>query len=186
MPLPISEGQSGKLITTILRPGRRPSGAEIVTILKRLVPYLRQHWPHVRIMLRGDSHFSAPEVHDVCDTHRVYCVLGQSGNSRLEALMGHAVAQAQALYQASHEPVRLFTQFRYQADIWLTVAELVKQAAEANAHLVCFPEWALGGPSWHDDYRADREFAIEIPGPVTERIADLARVHGLSIAIGLF
>ena len=42
MPLHLYEGQSGKLITTILRPGRRPRGAEIVMILKRVVAYLRQ------------------------------------------------------------------------------------------------------------------------------------------------
>jgi hypothetical protein len=116
--LHIYEGQSGKLITTILRPGQRPSGLEIVTILKRVVPYIHQRWPRVRILLRGDSHFSAPEVHEFCDAHRVSFVLGQSGNTRLTALMSHAVAQAQACYQASHEKMRLFTQFAYQADSW--------------------------------------------------------------------
>jgi len=118
VPLHIYEGQSGKLITTILRPGRRPSGPEIVMILKRVVPYLRRHWPHVRIILRGDSHFSTPDVHEFCDTHKVYFVLGQGGNSRLTALMAHATAQARVFYRASHEPQRLFTQFRYQADTW--------------------------------------------------------------------
>src|SRR5688572_4859507 len=34
LPLHLYEGQSGKLITTILRPGRRPTGEEIVSILK--------------------------------------------------------------------------------------------------------------------------------------------------------
>ena len=87
-------------------------------MLKRLVPYLRQHWPHVRIILRGDSHFSAPEVHDFCDTHHLYFVLGQSGNQRLTDLMHHAVTQAQAFYHASHEPQRMVTQFAYQADSW--------------------------------------------------------------------
>lgn len=118
LPLHIYEGQSGKLITAILRPGRRPSGAEIVTILQRLIPYLRRHWPRVQIIVRGDSHFSTPEVHDFCDQHRVSFVLGQSGNPRLTALMGHAVAQARAFYQASHEKVRLLTQFVYQAESW--------------------------------------------------------------------
>lgn len=36
LPLHMYEGQSGKLITAILRPGRRPSGAEIVSILTRV------------------------------------------------------------------------------------------------------------------------------------------------------
>ena len=41
-PLHIYEGQTGKLITTVLRPGRRPTGKEIVTILKRVIAYLRR------------------------------------------------------------------------------------------------------------------------------------------------
>ena len=41
-PLHIYEGQSGKLITTILRPGCRPTGAQIKMLLKRVVAYLGQ------------------------------------------------------------------------------------------------------------------------------------------------
>ena len=52
-PLHIYEGQTGKLITTVLRPGRRPTDKEIVTILKRVIAYLRRAWPEVAILLRG-------------------------------------------------------------------------------------------------------------------------------------
>jgi Transposase DDE domain group 1 len=127
LPLHIYEGQSGKLITTILRPGKRPSGKEIVTILKRLVAYLRKHWPQVRLLLRGDSHFSAPEVHDFCDQTGLYYVLGQSTNAVLHAQAGPLLAHAQALYRyekgcqmAPERPtkVRLLTSFTYQARSW--------------------------------------------------------------------
>ena len=59
-PLHIYEGRTGRLITTLLRPGARPTGKQIVTVLKRLVKRLRQAWPHVRLFLRGDGHFSCP------------------------------------------------------------------------------------------------------------------------------
>jgi hypothetical protein len=82
LPLHIYEGQSGKLITTILRPGRRPTGQEIVSILKRVVGALRQAWPEVLILLRGDGHFSAPEVHEWCERQEpnIFYILGQGGN----------------------------------------------------------------------------------------------------------
>lgn len=128
LPLHIYEGQSGKLITTILRPGRRPAGGEIVTILKRLVPYLRQAWPEVHILLRGDSHFSAPEVHDFCEQHEgLYYVLGQSANPVLKARAAALLAQAHQLYGARQArqhntvpppKVRLLTSFAYQAHSW--------------------------------------------------------------------
>ena len=50
LPLHIYEGQSGKLITSILRPGRRPTGKEIVSILKRVVGAIRREWPEVMIL----------------------------------------------------------------------------------------------------------------------------------------
>ncbi len=128
-PLHIYEGQSGKLITTILRPGQRPTGKQIVTILKRLIPHIRAHWPKVQILLRGDSHFSAPEVHEFCETQKepVYYLLGQSGNVVLKDKATHLISQAQRLYHLQqsrgiHLPdpikIRLFTTFKYQAKSW--------------------------------------------------------------------
>ena len=51
----------------MLRPGRRPTGQEIVSILTRVVVHLRQQWPEVSIVLRGDGHFRTPEVHEWCE-----------------------------------------------------------------------------------------------------------------------
>ena len=124
-PLHIYEGQSGKLITTILRPGRHPTGAQIEMILKRVVAYLRQAWPEVQLFLRADSHFSVPEMHDFCDQHEVYFVLGQASNSRLKELVAPWLDQAQALYREQGKKVRLFTSFSYQADSWSQPRRLV-------------------------------------------------------------
>ena len=134
MPLHIYEGQSGKLITTLLRPGRRPSGEEIVRILKRLIPYLKKAWPDVKIFLRGDSHFSTPEVHDFCEEEAVYYALGQAGNNVLKAKALPLLLQAKELYQAGKEndleidekkKIRLFTSFLYQANTWQTQRRIV-------------------------------------------------------------
>jgi len=117
-PLHIYEGQTGKLITTILRPGVRPTGQRIVAILKRLVAHLRQTWPRVAIFLRGDAHFSTPQVHAFCLTQRVYFILGQTSNTRLIALAKPVMDQAKSLYEQTGKPVRLFTSFYYQAQTW--------------------------------------------------------------------
>jgi hypothetical protein len=45
LPLFVFEGLSGKLITAVLRPGKRPTGAENAAIVKRILKLLRQHWP---------------------------------------------------------------------------------------------------------------------------------------------
>lgn len=105
LPLHIYEGQSGKLITTILRPGRRPTGQEIVSILKRVVGAIRRQWPEVLILLRGDSHFSTPEVHEWCESQepRIFYILGQGGNQTLKEKASSILQQAQLLYRLRQE-----------------------------------------------------------------------------------
>ena len=86
-PLHIYEGQSGKLITTILRPGVRPDGKQIVTI-REAVSRLYSSG----LAKGGDSFCEAmpnsqsPEVQDFCATKDLFFILGQSANTRLLAL----------------------------------------------------------------------------------------------------
>ena len=127
-PLHIYEGQSGKLITTILRPGVRPDGKQIVTILKRLVAYIRQAWPKVALFLRGDAHFSSPEVQDFCATKDLFFILGQSANTRLLALSKPLMDQTKSLYAQTGKPVRLFTSFYYQAQTWACARRIICKA----------------------------------------------------------
>jgi hypothetical protein len=121
LPLHIYEGQTGKLILALLRPGQRPTGKQIRAVLKRLVAYLRAAWPQVKIFLRADSHFSAPEVHSFCNEADVYFVLGQGSNEVLKAKAAPLLKQAHALFgqqEDKSQTIRLFTQFDYQAGSW--------------------------------------------------------------------
>jgi hypothetical protein len=101
LPLHLYEGQSGKLITTILRPGRRPTGKEMVSILKRVVVAIRCEWADVLILLRGDGHFSTPEIQDWCESQEpeILYILGQSGNKVLQEKSRGLLQQAQLLYR---------------------------------------------------------------------------------------
>ena len=105
LPLHLYEGQSGKLITSILRPGRRPTGEEIVSILKRVVVAIRRAWPEVLILFRGDGHFSVPEVHKWCESQEpeIFYILGQSGNKVLKKKAQGILQQAHLLYRCRQE-----------------------------------------------------------------------------------
>jgi Transposase DDE domain group 1 len=70
LPLFIFEGTSQALVTAYLRPGTRPPGAENAMIVVRLLSYLRRHWPHTHMLVRGDSHFATPEVLEVITAYR--------------------------------------------------------------------------------------------------------------------
>ena len=76
MPLHVYEGLSGKLVTTILKPGKRANGKLMLAIVKRMIKYLCRHWPETLIVFRGDGHFAYPEVMDWIETQEnvMYCI----------------------------------------------------------------------------------------------------------------
>jgi len=140
MPVHLYEGASGKLITTLLRPGRRIRGREAAAILKRVLDHLIMVWPKTRITLRGDSHFSTPEVHDLCDGYGVDFILGQAINKKLKALGAPLMEQAATQAEQSEDPERLYTTFDYQAQSWRQPRRIIYKAeitqAKANPRFV--------------------------------------------------
>ena len=52
MPLHIYEGLSGKLVTTILKPGRRSKNINVFAILSRIIKKIRSQWKHTLIIIR--------------------------------------------------------------------------------------------------------------------------------------
>jgi hypothetical protein len=128
MPLHIYEGSSGKLITTILRPGKRPSGKEIVSVLKRVIRKIRKVWPHVGIILRGDSHFSAPAVYDFCDDYNIKYVLGFKSYKPLLHKAENLMTNARQLYKHSGKPVKIYSEFYYQAASWSAHKRIICKA----------------------------------------------------------
>ncbi len=80
------------------------------------------------ILLRGDSHFSCPEVHALCDTQNVYFSLGQSGNAKLLPRAQPLMDQAKALYAVSGKTVRLYNAWNYQASTWASPRRIICKA----------------------------------------------------------
>ena len=128
MPIHLYEAETGKLITTLLRPGRRIQGREAAAILRRVLDHLLMVWPWVRITVRGDSHFSAPEVHDLCDEYGVDFILGQATNQRLKALGTPLLEKAAVLAEQTDEPIRLFESLDYQAESWSRPRQIIHKA----------------------------------------------------------
>lgn len=119
MPLHIYEGLSGKLITTILKPGRRSKSADVFAILKRIINELRKHWKNTKIIVRGDAHFHCPQLTTFCKTApNTGFITGLSGNSKLNKLSASVVETAKKQYEKSGRAVKLYHSFEYKADSW--------------------------------------------------------------------
>ena len=86
MPLLLFDGENGKLILPLLRPGRRNKSLSVARIMRRVIEYLHENWPNTVIELRGDSHFASHEFMDWAHDKYYVCYLtGLSGNSVLLA-----------------------------------------------------------------------------------------------------
>ncbi len=119
MPLHVYEGLSGKLITTVLRPGKRPDGKETLSYLKRIVTRIRQSWKEAIILFRGDSHYSSPEVFDwIRDQDKVYSVVGLSANEVLKKAVEPIVRELRQRHARYKRPVKRYHSFSCQAGSW--------------------------------------------------------------------
>lgn len=126
MPLHVYEGLSGKLITTILRPGKRPTGQETLTYLKRIVKRIRQNFKETIIVFRGDGHYSSPEVFDwIKNQDQVYSVVGLTTNAVLKKAVEPLVREVKNRYAQNKRKVKRYHSFFYQAGSWAVARRVV-------------------------------------------------------------
>ena len=123
--LMIFDGLSGGLIAAVLRPGKRPFGEENAMIMRRVLKLIRLRFPDTHILVRGDGHFSGPELMGLIDSMpNMDFIFGFSCNvklvtmaepTRLRAIDLWVSAQSQ---DVAPNAVRLFDEFTYKARSW--------------------------------------------------------------------
>ena len=90
---------TGRLVTAVLRPAKRPSGREILTLIKRVVGRIRTNMPNVRITLRGDGHYACPEVMAWCEAEGHRFIFGLPGTSTYHKHVTELSASTLARFQ---------------------------------------------------------------------------------------
>ncbi|MGH6783960.1 MAG: IS1380 family transposase, partial [Sphingomicrobium sp.] len=126
--------QDGRFVTAVLRPAKRPKGAEIRAFLRRLVGAIRATWPQVEILLRADGHYACPEVLDWCEANGLDYLFGSSPTSTLKRHVGGLEASIAACFEAdpSGGQVRRFKEFHDAAGSWSRVRRIIARV-EAGA-----------------------------------------------------
>jgi hypothetical protein len=105
-----------QLLVSYLRPSNIDAARHRWAILKLLVQRLRQAWPEVKIVFRGDSGFCRWKMLRWCERHEVNSIVGLAQNARLNAMLQPLMTQAEAEHQSTKEKIRLFTDLAYAAD----------------------------------------------------------------------
>jgi hypothetical protein len=116
LPLYVFCGQ--QLLCAYLRPSRIDAAQHCAAILKLLVRRLRQAWPDVRIIFRGDSGFCRQRVINWCERSGVHYIIGLARNPRLEAQVEFAQLALQDDYERTGHKQRLIDEFSYAAQSW--------------------------------------------------------------------
>jgi hypothetical protein len=116
LPLYVFCGQ--QLLCAYLRPSRIDGAKHTAAILKLLVRRLRQVWPEVRIIFRGDSGFCRQRVINWCERSGVHYVIGLARNPRLEEVVALAQLALKDDYESTKQKQRLVDEFRYAAQSW--------------------------------------------------------------------
>lgn len=129
-PLLVFDGDTGQLISALLRAGNTHASRSTVALLKRLVGLLRSAWPGVEVELRADAGFAVPAVYDYCEAEGIRYTIALITNSRLEEMASSLLEEAQRRYEQEERgrKVRLLSQGHYQAGSWQIERRVVYKA----------------------------------------------------------
>ena len=118
-PLLVFDGETGHLVTAVLRPGNLHASRFVVLVLRRLLRRFRAVWPGVVLEIRADSGFAVPRLYAWCEANAVTYTIGLIPNPALEPRAAPLLAEARA--QSAEQggvKVRLAGEDRYQAKTW--------------------------------------------------------------------
>lgn len=117
----------GRFVTALLRPAKRPKGAEIRAFLRRLVRSIRSNWPNVQILVRADSHYACPEALDWCEANGLDYVLGLAPTRTLKRHVAGLEDSTSARFKTAPAAgkVRRFKEFYDGAKTWSRVRRVI-------------------------------------------------------------
>ena len=116
------------LLVAYLRPSDCDAALHARAVLKLLTQKLRQAWPEVRLVFRGDGGFCRHKLMRWCDANGVGYVIGIGRNRVLEKQAQPWTIPAQILFNRHGEKQRLFGSFSYAASTWDRARRIIVKA----------------------------------------------------------
>jgi hypothetical protein len=145
------------LLCARLRRADIDASAGTVDELKRIVNQIRQKWPKVKILLRGDSGFCREEILAWCETNDVDYVLGLAKNAVLIREIEKELEKAQKKFQKTGKAARFFKDFQYSTkDSWsrkrrvIAKAEYLEKGSNPRFVVTSLPSRQLGARYIYD------------------------------------
>jgi hypothetical protein len=129
-PLLVFDGNTGQLITAVLRAGNTHASRGALAVLKRIVRKLREAWGQgLHIEIRADAGFAVPEIYAYCEKESIGYTIGLISNPRLEELAQDLLERAKRESEEREgEKVRLVSSGSYRALSWEHSRKVVYKA----------------------------------------------------------
>ena len=122
-----------ELLCARLRPANIDGAAGTVEELERIISRIRAAWPHVKIVVRGDSGFCREDIMSWCEApeNNIDYLFGLAKNNRLIKEIEDELAEAKIMFECSGKPSRRFKDFCYQTlDSWSKPRRVVGKAEQ--------------------------------------------------------
>lgn len=128
LPLLIHDGHTGELIVPFLRPGRVAAKLGADGILLYLAQRVREKWPEVRILVRGDSGMCGELLYEQLEADGIDYVFGIARNPRLQKLAEPLMKPVRLLSLLSESKMTAFSWGEYRAGSWSRARKVVVKA----------------------------------------------------------
>ena len=139
--------------------------------LKRIIGQIRHSWPEVSIIIRADSGFCRDELLRWCEAHQLDYVIGLAKNDRLKREIAEEMTQAEAEFNTTGKPARVFKDFQYRTlKSWsctrrvVAKAEFLDKGANPRFVVTSLPTKRLAAQALYEDFycaRGDMENRIK-------------------------
>jgi hypothetical protein len=129
------DGSRPYVIGALLRDGRASPVKGARFLLKQVVHAVRQRFPHVAILVRGDGGFGSPKMIRTCRHLKVNFLFGKPQNARLHAMSEREQLRAAVLYSVTKQPHRVYGEFLYAAKSWKQAERTIVKAEVTQGKL---------------------------------------------------
>jgi hypothetical protein len=158
LPIAITCAETDMVALVGLRHGTCAASLGADDDLRYLTRRIRERFPDVELLVRGDSAFGVPLMYDVCEELRLTHTFGLSMNPRWKAAGAELPAQAEQQFKETGVKQRLFLPLVYQADSWDQPREVVvkceahAQGTNRRAVSTNRPGWRVNPIAVYDEY----------------------------------
>lgn len=138
LPLYVFCGQD--ILACVLRPSSRDPASILSALIKLITRRLRQAWPRVRIIVRGDSGFCRPQALRRFEKWGLHYIVGLQKNAALLHRVSLAELALADMYRKAGTKQRMIGEFDYAARSWdrerRVIARIEHDAHGANPRFI--------------------------------------------------